>query len=170
MSSNDSEKIVIGRIGKSFGVKGWSHVHAFSEPESGILQHKSWFIRQSNTWQQLTVDDIRPHQPGYIVKIHSINSPEEAKLLTNLKIFINKNDLPALEDDEYYRHELVGMTVINQNNDTLGIVKEIMETGANDVLVIEGKHRELIPYIDHVVTRIDQKQQIIHVDWEGLNQ
>jgi len=170
VSLDDPNKVIVGRIGKTFGVKGWLHIHSFSEPEDNICQYQNWLIRHENQWQRLKITEVRRHQPGFIAKIDSIDNPEQARLLTNCDIAIDSNDLPTLDDHEFYRHELIGMSVINQNGKALGKVTEIMETGSNDVFIVEGQQRELIPYLDHVITAIDRQNKIITVDWDSISE
>ena len=73
---------------------------------------------------------------------------------------------PKLDDGEYYWHQLEGLSVVNAAGDDLGIVERVMETGANDVLVIRGKRERLIPYTPNTVIEVDLSTRQIQVDWE----
>jgi len=105
-----------------------------------------------------------------LIKILGIDSPEDANQYVNCDVAIKHEQLPALNKGEYYWRDLIGLKVLNQNEVELGVVSEIIETGANDVFVVTGngesETRVLVPYImDIYVKRIDLITQTIHIDW-----
>ena len=89
---------------------------------------------------------------------------EQAKTYTNLKIYIDRDSLPKLAQNEYYWDELEGMRVIDEKGDVLGVVSYLIETGSNDVLVLNND--KMIPYIDSVITKVDKGTKTITVDWD----
>jgi len=172
MSSHAShlpQKVIIGRIGKTFGVHGWLHIHSFCEPPENITQYPQWQLGKQHRWHTRTVTDCKPHQNGYIAKFEHIDSPEEAKTWVNADIAIEASQLPDLGNNEYYQKDLIGLTAKTTQGRILGNVVEILETGANDVFVIEGNGRHLIPYIDSAIIRIDLAERLIVVEWELTN-
>lgn len=161
-----SQKVIVGRIGKSYGVFGWVKVQTYTEPAEKILSYPHWFVKQKQEFLPFTVEASKMQSGKLIVKFKEISSPEQAKNFANLEIFIPREDLPALEKDEFYWDDLIGCRVINRESQFLGEVKKLLSTGANDVLVLEnGDKRVLIPYLNHVVDSVDIKAKIIQVDW-----
>lgn len=170
MKEKQNPYITIGKIGSTYGVQGWLKIHTYTEYGASILDYSPWHIAKPNKpWQSIKIEDGKEHNGGVIAKLHGIDSPEAARLLTGSLIAIQRNQLPELEEDEYYWSDLVGLTVIDQDNNTLGTVSYLLETGSNDVLVVKGEKEQAIPYLPgDTVTSIDLEAKTIHVKWELL--
>lgn len=169
MKKTDEEYITVGKIGSTYGVHGWLKVHSYTEFGPRILDYMPWSIsNENNQWENIEVEDGRVHGNIVIAKIAGIDSPEKARLLTGKLIAIARSQLPKLEKDEFYWSDLKGLTVINKNGDVLGKVIYLIETGANDVLVVKGTKEHAIPYLPNVILKVDLKKQEIHVDWEVI--
>lgn len=163
--------ITIGKIGSSYGVKGWFKVHAYTEFGTSILDYKPWYLSSGNdnTWQAIDYEDGRVHNDIVIAKLPGIDSPEAAKLLTGKLIAIRRSQLPTLHKDEYYWSDLQGLEVIDQHGKAIGTVSYLIATGSNDVLVVKGEKEQAIPYLPgSVVTKVDLEGGVIYVDWESL--
>ncbi len=164
---NDDAYIVVGKFGSTYGIHGWIKILTYTEFGENILTYKPLSVNRNNVWTIVDIEDGRLYGKGVIVKIAGINSPEEARLFTGLSIGVTRSQLPKLEKNEYYWSDLIGLTVINKNGETLGKVIYLMETGSNDVLVIKGEKEHGIPYImGSVIKKVDLEKQEIHVDWE----
>ena len=164
-----SKYIVIGKIGSTYGVNGWLKIHTYTEFGANILHYSPWFlsIPGQDTYQEIIIEDGKPHGNSYIAKIADANNPEEARLYTGKVISIQRSQLPTLNQGEYYWSDLVGLTVMNTKGEVLGIVSYLIETGANDVLVIKGDKEHAIPYLPgSVVVNIDLAKKEMIVDWE----
>ena len=169
MKKADDAYLTIGKIGSTYGVHGWLKIQAFTEFSASILDYQPWFIENKNGWETLPVEDQREQGNLIIVKIAGFDTPETARLLTGKEIAIKRTQLPALEKDEYYWSDLIGLTVINKNGDILGKVAYLIATGSNDVLVVKGEKEHAIPYfVGEVILNIDLSKQEIQVDWESL--
>ena len=172
----ESEKlIVVGRICGVFGVKGWLKVYSFTEQQLQILEYKPWHLKQGDCLKRLDVIESRKHGKGLVVQLKGINDRDVAAEWVNAKILIDSGQLPELPEGEYYWADLKGLKVFDLSGVFLGDVIDIMQTGANDVLVLKEAHTEagkkpaevLIPYVmDQVIKKIDLKQQEIIVDWD----
>src|SRR3990167_7528216 len=144
-----SQKVVVGRIGKSYGVFGWVKLQSYTEPAEKILSYPHWFVKNKNQFLPFTVEASKMLGNKLTVKFREIDSPENAKQYANLEVFIPREDLPALAEEEFYWDDLIGCRVINRKALLLGEVKKLLSTGANDVLVVEnGDKKVLIPYLD----------------------
>ncbi|AGH54921.1 16S rRNA processing protein RimM [Legionella pneumophila subsp. pneumophila LPE509] len=110
---------------------------------------------------------IEVRSKAIIAQIEGYPKRELVSALTNLDIGVQESQLAALAPGEYYWYQLIGMSVINSKGDLFGKVVEIMPTGSNDVLVVEGEKRHLIPYLPgQFVINVDESQQVITVDWD----
>jgi len=110
----------------------------------------------------------QPQGKGLIAQLEGVEDRDQARALLDADIAIERSQLVDASPGEYYWHDLIGLDVCNQQNEILGQVKELLETGANDVLVVEGKHRILIPFINECyVLEIDLENSIIRVDWDA---
>lgn len=160
-----ASKVAIGKFGKTHGVKGWIRIYPLGAIE--VLAKRPWFIKKKDSWVELKIEDTKPYADYLLVKIVDINTPETAKMFTNLEIYLAAEDLPELEEDEYYWNQLEGLTVINTSGETLGVVDHLVATGANDVLVVLVNDKEhFIPYIKSVVLEVDLANKTIKVDWD----
>jgi 16S rRNA processing protein RimM len=166
--STDNNYIVVGKIGAPFGIKGWLKITSFTEAVSDILNYDPWYLGDNNTWERIEVDNGKPHGKGVVVKISGFETPEQARLLNGKLIAIERAQLPALKEQEYYWSDLEGLTVIDQNDVVLGKVSYLMETGSNDVIVVKGDRNFAIPYLRDVVTSIDLVTKVMRVNWDPI--
>ena len=160
--------VIMGRIGAPHGVKGWVHVQSFTKPAENLLSYKTWYIRRTAQWQEISVKDAKVHGEGFIATFERCESREAAATLNHAEIGIPREALPALEPGEYYWTDLIGMMVITKEGEFLGEVKGLLETGSNDVLIVKGEQKEhLIPYIpQEYILQVDIDTKRIQVDWD----
>lgn len=163
-----SDDIVVGRIVGVFGVRGWCKVFSHSRPREQILSYTQWYIGQDKNRQVVTLQEGKVHGEAIIVKLDGIDDRDQAAALKGSNIWITPSQLERLESDEYYWRQLIGLEVIDQAGVLLGKVDGLIETGANDVLLVKaGKQEHLIPFImDQVVTKIDIETGQMSVDWD----
>lgn len=165
--SIQADWVVIGRFGRPHGIKGFVTVHSFTEPRDNILRYSDWHVFLNNTWQPVKLLCVEVHNKAIVAQVEGYPERESAARLTNAEIAIQKEQLAVLEPGEYYWHQLIGMKVVNQKGESFGVVTEVMPTGANDVLVIQGERKYLIPYLlGQFIIEINDSQQLITVDWD----
>ena len=172
--SEQNEKLVVGKFGASYGIRGWLKVFSYTDNPESIFDYSPWFINQKGQWTELKVESWKRHNKGWVVKLEGIEIREEAHLLTNVEIAINPAALPELSEDEFYWRELFGMKVFNTQGYDLGEVVDMLETGSNDVLVVKanlkdafGQKERLIPFLEEqVIINVDRQAQRIEVDWD----
>jgi 16S rRNA processing protein RimM len=162
----DGRLVVIGRALKPFGVKG--ELKVFPYTESSYAFERSSFL----TFEDVSyrVRNVRSHRGTVVVSLEGIDSPEAAAELRGRLVRTAESNLPPKEENEYYWLELIGMKVRTLDGLDLGAVTEIIATGANDVLCVQGPRGEvLLPMIDEVIVDVDAQDGIIVVDpLEGL--
>lgn len=177
MKAERSQLSTVGRIGTVYGVHGWVRVHSFTSPPENILDYQPWWLKTSHGVKQTEIVDSKFHGKGLVVLLAGIEDREAAKALAQTEIAVDADDFPLLAVGEYYWHQLEGLQVVSHydgQQTQLGKVKRLLETGANDVLVVQGvkgtdidNRERLIPYLpDQVVKSVDIEQQVITVDWD----
>lgn len=119
---------------------------------------------------QLTLSSLRPQKKFWIAQFEEIESREQAEALAGNDIFIDKDRLPGLPAGEYYHFQLIGLAVVTEEGKPLGMLKAVLETGSNDVYVVESEGEELlIPAIEEVIVEVDLPNGKLVVDLpEGL--
>ena len=173
----DSEKLVLGGISGVFGVKGWVKVFSETEPLENILSYSPWFVEVNKQWQAFKLVNGKKHGKAIIAQLEGINDRNQAEALKRARIAINASQLPATAENEFYWRDLKGLQVLNQAGYEFGQVVDILETGANDVLVIRSSQAKnksndrpkefLIPYLwQRVILKVDLNVGLIEVDWE----
>ena len=168
MRSSD-RNILLGKLGKPHGVKGFLYIHYYGEDTKNLSNYKGLFLDDGTS---VKVERLLLLKNRVILKFHETNSRNDAEKLRDKDLFILERSLPVLDNNQTYYFELEGLNVKNLDNVDLGKIKEILETNANDVLVIEptessvDKKERLVPYIkDQVVKEINTIDRTILIDW-----
>jgi 16S rRNA processing protein RimM len=167
--SDEHKRVILGRISGLYGISGWLKIFSYSRPRENIFSYDPWLIKQpTGTWLEQKVSAWKPHSKGLIAQFDGVNDRDGAQAFVGLDIAVSREQLPALAEDEFYWCDLMGLEVVNQAQDVLGTIVEIRETGANDVLVVLGQERYLIPLLKgSVIKQVDQEQGRMLVDWDG---
>ena len=159
--------VIVGRFGRTHGIKGNIIVHSFTEPYDNIKRYTPCYAYIDQQWRQIKFTHFDVKAKNIIAQVEGYETQEHDAKLTNVDIAIENGQLAALSTDEYYWHELVGMQVVNLTGEKFGEVSAILPTGSNDVLVVQGERRHLIPYIlEQFIISIDRKSRLITVDWD----
>ncbi len=112
-----------------------------------------------------TIRAVRTHKRALLVTLDGIGTRNQAEVLRGKLFEVPEGDLPHLEEDQYFRFDILGIEVVDENGSSLGKVVEVLETGANDVYIVRDEESELlIPAIDSVVKEIDTAAQRMVVD------
>lgn len=170
--SQASDTVIIGKIGAPYGVKGWVKITTYTDETQGIFSYSPWYLGEG--MEEYAVDQWRPHNKGVVAKLVGVEDRDGAESIKNLDISIKAQQLPQLADDEYYWRDLVGMQVVTEQGYDLGVVKELFETGANDVLLVRansndafGQKERMVPVLfDQVIKQVDMQAKTIKVDWD----
>ena len=130
-----------------------------------ILQFQPWLLGEDK--KPVKIVDGRKQGKGLAVLLPGSESREQAATQVGAQIFVRRDQLPATDKDEYYWSDLEGLEVKTTKGELLGRVEKLMETGANDVLVIRGDREHLVPFVQgQYVTRVDLEDGMIEVDWD----
>jgi 16S rRNA processing protein RimM len=169
-----NKEVILGKVGAVYGIKGWLKIHSFTDEQEAILDYFPWSLKLGNKQQSVEIKDWRKHNNGIVVQVAGIDDRDMAQKLVGSEIIVNEVELSELPEGEFYWRDLIGMTVVTDKGYDLGQVSDIMETGANDVLVVKanikdgfGKKERLIPYLyDQVILDVSQENKQICVDWD----
>ena len=177
MSTSDTEQhqlwVPVGKINGLFGVKGWIKVFSDTQPRENILTYSPWFLKRDGQWQEFKLLTGKSHGKGVIAQLAGCTDRDIAAELIGSEIAIKRDQLPKASPGEYYWSDLKGLKVINLEGIELGTVASMLETGANDVMVVhelgnQGKHERLIPFVtEGTVHEVSLEQGYITVDWDA---
>ncbi len=159
--------VILGRIVGLFGVRGWVKVYSYTEPRDAVLEHGKWWLGAEGSWQAVDVAEGKRHGKGIIARIEGVDDRDTAAAWVGREIGVPRDALPETGPGEFYWTDLEGLTVLHKDGRELGKVDYLMETGANDVLVIRGDRERLIPFVmEDVILDVDLDNGVISVDWE----
>ena len=171
---NDGKLVVLGQFGKIHGLKGWLKLNSFTTPPENILDYPQLLAVIDQNQKTFKIDQFRRQPKGLLVHVDGYNDPESARQLTGVELSVMADTMPESIIGEFYWHQLLGMKVVNQQAELFGQVTKLMETGANDVLVIAptedslDDRERLVPYlVDTVIVAVDLDGSTIMVNWES---
>ena len=173
VSESVDKKIVLGKVGRVHGVTGWVRLNSYTEPAENILDYPLLRTELNGELSTLQIVASRRQLKALLVHFAGYDSPEVSKALTGHEVWVSSLKLPGLEPGTFYWHELVGLEVTNLQGELLGTVSGLLETGANDVLVVKPNARScdqrerLIPYLTGlVVKQVSLNDVSLVVDWD----
>ena len=174
----------LGKLVGVWGVKGWLKVFSYTRPRTNISQYKRWLLVPTvpNSQHRKGVDDrtvtatsveikkCKEQGQSIVAHIEGVDYRDQAVSLFGLEVYIEKDQLKPLKKGEFYWSDMVGCDVINTQDEQLGAVTSFMETGANDVFVVQQiteseEIEHLIPYSEDIVLSVDMEKKTILVEW-----
>ncbi len=169
MQTLADNKILIGRVNGLFGVRGWLRFFSYTRPLANLISYNPLWLKTPQGWQAFEVESAQAYADGRLVaKFKGVDEREAARVLMGCDVAIVPEQLPKEDPTDFYWVDLIGCTVETLSGEILGVVKEMMETGAHDVMrVRQGKNDELIPFVlERVIKHVDITQKRIVIDWE----
>ena len=163
----NDKKVFIGKVTGVHGIKGWLKIQSFSSPPENILNYPSWIIANQGLEDFYLIEQGKKLNNKIIVKLEKIDDRTTAEFLINSKIQILRSDLPKLTNESYYWSDLEGLNVLNSEDNMIGKIESLIETGANDVMVINGSKnkRVLIPFVMHeIIKEVNVELNYIKID------
>jgi 16S rRNA processing protein RimM len=166
---DESNKLIIGRVNGVYGVKGWVKVFSYTEPLGNILSYNPWWVKQADQWVAMNVIDSQSPQGGkaIVAQLDCIKTREQARDLMGAEIAVMREQLPD-EKDSVYWTDLIGCEVRLANDQVLGKITELIETGGHDVMRVKSSGQQyLIPFVEGVyVLNVDLINRVIQVEWQ----
>ena len=161
------QHINVGKISGVFGVKGWVKVFSFTDIRENILNYSPWLLKKDSETRLVAVIDGKLQGKAVVAQLDGVNDRDRAASLMGWDIFITPDQLPKVAKGEYYWSDLIGLNVETDLGVQLGVVDSLLETGANDVLVVKGERERAIPFLQgKTIINIDLDAGKIVVDWD----
>ncbi|PIE20758.1 MAG: ribosome maturation factor RimM [Neptuniibacter caesariensis] len=171
--TSNNDYIIVGTITAVYGVKGWVKIYSNTDPIENIFNYTPWLLKLDGVLKPVEVEASKRHGKGLIAKLVGVDDRDIARNYCGLDISVTADQLPELEAGEYYWSQLQDLLVYTESDQLLGKVKRLMETGANDVLVVKGtadsidQKERLLPYLpDQVIKEINLETGTMRVDWD----
>jgi len=159
----------LGFLRRPHGLHGEIIMDLHTDFPERLREGRKLFVGEDH--KAMTLEGIRPHGKGVLIKFRSIESPEDAGQLRNQWVYAKAKDLPPLPEGQHYQHELLGISVVDEIGNPLGLIMEIIVTGANDVYVVKDDSGKeiLLPNIPSVILELDFARRTMKVHLlEGL--
>lgn len=164
---SEHQQISVGKISGVFGVKGWVKVFSFTDPRENILSYSPWLLKKGDQTKKVNVVDGQSQSKTIVAQLSDIKDRDQAEGLIGWDIFISRDQLPKAAKGEYYWSELIGLHVETIDGVQLGVVDSLLETGANDVIIIQGERERVIPFLQgQTIINVDLDAGKIIVDWD----
>jgi 16S rRNA processing protein RimM len=157
----------MGRIAAPFGIKGWVKVQPFTAAAGNLLDYPRWWVRRGAEWQEFEVAEARAQMDMVVARLAGCEDRDAAAGFRGAEIAVPRSQLPRTKPGEHYWADLMGLAVVNGDSRQLGNIVGILQTGANDVLVVQGERERLIPFIADVIREVDPVAGVVKVDWSS---
>lgn len=161
------QQISVGKISGVFGIKGWVKVFSFTDPRENILTYSPWLLKKNDETKTVTIVDGQLQGKTIVAQLADINDRDQAESLMGWDILISQSQLPKAAKGEYYWSDLIGLNVETVDGVALGVVDSLLETGANDVLIVHGERERVIPFLQgQTIVNVDLDAGRIIADWD----
>lgn len=180
-----ADAIQVGRIADAWGLKGWFKVLPHSADPEALFSSKRWYLQPTERGkaafagtQLMRIREAKVHSDTIVAVAHEMEDRDIAQALKGSRIFIPRSSFPTPELDSYYWVDLMGLNVVNREGIALGVVKDLLSTGPQTVLVIEytenlgnieggeKTQERMIPFVSHYVDDVNLLEKRIIVDWQ----
>lgn len=158
--------IELGRVLGPFGIRGWVRVESFTEPPAGILEYRTWHLRRLSERRPVRVEEARPHGRHFAVRVAGCDDRDSAQRMAGEAIEVPRSTLAPLGAREYYRADLIGMTVRRMGGEILGTVAYFVDTPGHAVMVVQGEREHWVPASVQHLQRVDLAERTVWVDWQ----
>jgi 16S rRNA processing protein RimM len=185
-SSLPADAVELGRIQDAWGIKGWVRILPYSADTSALIASQKWlleppesrFARGFSAFSgcvSIGLVEVKTHTGGLVAQIEGVSDRNSAEALKGVRLYLPRSAFPATPEGEYYWVDLIGLEVFNREGEHLGVVRDLMATGPNSVLVleytdtIEGVEQvveRMIPFVAAYIDDVDKAQRRITADWQ----
>ena len=173
-----ADAVEVGRIADAWGVQGWFKVISHSAQPEALFSSKRWYLLPTERGPKpfdgvglMAIREAKDHSGSVVARCQDIADRDAAQALKGSRIFGARSSFPPAATDEFYWVDLIGLAVVNREGLDLGVVRDLVSTGPQTVLVIahtqDDTAREiLIPFVSVYVDDVDMAQRQIRVDWQ----
>lgn len=161
--------LAVGKLRRPHGLHGEMLLDVWSDFPERLAPGVTVYAGEAR--QSLRIEGCRWHGKALLLKFEDLDTPEAVGEWRNQEVFVPAADRPPLPEGDYYHHQLLGLSVVSDSGASLGVISAILETGANDVLVVRPERGPelLLPLIESVVLQVDLEAGLLRVHLlEGL--
>jgi len=157
--------VALGHISGVHGVSGWLKIHSQTDPREAIFEYQPWLVGEQH--EAVRIREGKKHGKHRIALLEDVHDCDQAENLVKQQIAVFRDQFPDLSETEFYWTDLIGLAVKVQDGTDLGTIRNMLATGANDVMVVQGERERLIPFVqDRYVKQVDLEQGLVIVDWD----
>jgi 16S rRNA processing protein RimM len=161
-------------VSGAYGIHGWVRIRPYSSDGDALLAAKTWWLDKPEL-HDIEMMQAKRHNDEVVARLMGVSGRDAAEALKGATVQIRRSHFPALDNDEFYWVDLIGLAVVNERGEHLGMVGDLMDNGAHPILRVEPPVAEgekprpelLIPFVDQFVKTVDQAARLITVDWEA---
>lgn len=157
----------IGQIVNTFGIKGMVKVKPFTDDITRFDRLKKVYIEKKAVKKEYEIEEVKYHKDMVLIKFKGIENPEQANLLRDMYLLVDREEEQPLEEGTYYIVDMIGIDVYTEEGELLGKLEDIFNTGSNDIYVVKDElgKQILLPAISDVIKQIDMenRKMIVHL-------
>lgn len=166
MSGDSSTLIHVGFVGAPFGVRGWVKLRSHMDPPERLLEHRTLQIERNGAWVEYRIEERGRSGGVPTAKFAGVGDRDQAATLRGAKIGVPRAELPKPNEKDFYRSDLIGCEVVNQDGVVLGAVRHFVETPAQALMVVRGEREYWVPAVPQHLRRVDLAARRVVVDWD----
>lgn len=161
----------IGQLKKPYGIKGWLWVFSDTDDRTAIFKMQPWYMKTATGMKPLTVKAWREQGAGIVAQFEQVPDRNVAETMNGVTLWVEQDVLPETGEDEYYWSDLIGVQVFNEEDEYLGDITEMFETGAHDIMRVAAtsesldEEERLIPWHKQTVIAVDMTAKTMVAAW-----
>jgi len=157
--------VLIGHVSGAHGIKGWVRIHSLTEPKEAIFEYQPWLLGES--LEEVTIEQGKKQGKHLVASLGKVETRDQAEELVGRSISVYRDQFAKLPDHEFYWADLVGLLVKLEDGTELGSIDRMLETGANDVMVVQGDRERLVPFVrGQYVKEVNLDDGYVVVRWD----
>ncbi|UAJ65272.1 16S rRNA processing protein RimM [Candidatus Schneideria nysicola] len=165
--------VILGKIGKAYGILGWVKIISFTENIQDIFRYRNWYLHKNNIWTQINLEKWKYSSNSHpIAKFKFIEKREVISNFTHSNIVIDYSQLAKLSNNTYYWRDLIGCLLYKKNGKKIGKVVNLIETKYNDVMIVQSyqTHQKFaIPFLKSIVRDVDILNRKIAINGDMID-
>ena len=185
-SALPADAVELGRIQDAWGIKGWVRILPYSADTEALFSCPRWYLQPPEARfargfsafsgaVRVTVLEVKAHADGLVAQLQGVDDRNGAEALKGVRLLLPRSAFPATPEGEYYWIDLIGLSVVNREGVDLGVVRDLMPTGPNSVLVLEYTEtvdgteqtaERMIPFVAAYIDDVDKSRRVITADWQ----
>ncbi len=153
-----TDRICVAQIGAAHGIRGEVRLRSFTGDPMAVTSYGP--LESEDGKQRFEIEALRPAKDVFVARLRGVADRDAAEKLTNIKLYVSRDKLPPIDEDEtFYHADLVGLVAVTADGAALGTVSAVLNFGAGDILEIKPANGEalLVPFTDTTVPDIDMK-------------